>query len=117
MLRRPAAAARRPQAVRRIRRFDPDATPGELGQGGDGGFDGGDPGGGGGGGLFGGGGGTSDIDDTDGGGGGGGGSGFGPPGVTLENGVEEGDGFVAITYDPEAGGCVSPIVIEPRFTG
>ena len=98
---------------------DATATAGELGQGGQGGAGthNNDGGGGGGGGYFGGGGGSGDITNDDG-GGGGGGSGFGPADVAFESGVQEGDGFVSITYDPEAQSCpVSPIVIEPRFTG
>jgi len=51
-------------------------------------------GGGGGGGYF---GGTGGYDV-----GGGGGSGFGPPGVVFETGVNTGDGFVTISYDPPA---------------
>ena len=98
--------------------IDPSATDGELGQGGDGGRgnDSDDGGGGGGGGYYGGGGGAGAIfDGTNNGGGGGGGSGFGPAGVAFETGVQEGDGFVSITYDPALQTC--PIVVEPRFTG
>ena len=81
-------------------------------------------GGGGGGGHFGGGGGAADDSggEADGGGGGGGGSGFGPPGVAFETGVQSGDGVVTISFDPDAGGCPVPaaavaVLVAPRFTG
>ena len=81
--------------------FDPTATDGALGQGGQGGIgpSNDDGGGGGGGGYYGGGGGAGEDDDvpTDGGGGGGGGSGFGPADVTFETGVRAGNGYVTIS--------------------
>ena len=105
---------------------DATAGDGEFGVGGVGGVGGNesnDGGGGGGGGFFGGGGGEGDTPGTDDGGGGGGGSGFGPSGVAFETGVQEGDGFVTISYDPATDSCPPPaaapaaIELVPRFTG
>jgi len=70
-------------------------TAGGLGQGGHGGGSGNHGGGGGGGGYYGGGGGGGG---DSGGGGGGGGSGYGPPGVVFQTGVQVGHGKVVITY-------------------
>ncbi len=127
---------------------DPTAGDGTDGAGGVGGAgnNNDEGGGGGGGGWFGGGGGSGDINfvqppagpqdeatgDAEGlsnedGGGGGGGSGFGPAGVAFETGVQDGDGTLTITYDPETDSCdpdvepddtVPPVVqAEPAFTG
>jgi hypothetical protein len=69
-----------------------------------------DGGGGGGGGYYGGGGGAGEDDNvpTDGGGGGGGGSGFGPASPTFESGVQQGTGFVEISYTVDPGCDVVP---------
>ncbi len=72
-------------------------------------------------------------------GGGGGGSSFGPAGAIFQDDVQEGNGFVQITYDPDAGTCptepttttttaagtdptsttaaASPQALTPSFTG
>jgi hypothetical protein len=99
-----------------------DGAAGEGGDGADGVFQGG--GGGGGGATGGGGGGSTGFISEIGGGGGGGGSGAGPAGTTMENGVNEGDGQVTITYDadagtcePEAGAVARPLPVAPTFTG
>ena len=78
-------------------------------------------GGGGGGGYYGGGGGEAYYSAPygDGGFGGGGGSSYGPPGASFTPGVESGNGFVAVTYTPDApvpptelaNGDVRPIAI------
>ena len=93
---------------------------GSLGQGGDGGGSGilNDSGGGGGGGLHGGGGGAGDDETTDDGGGGGGGSGWGPPGTVFQTGVNEGSGFVGLTYTVgQSCAAAEPVVQAPTFTG
>ena len=65
----------------------------------------------------GGGGGGGGGDSAAGSGAGGGGSSAGPAGTTFETGVNDGDGEVTITYEPDPVGCPSPVAVAPRFTG
>jgi hypothetical protein len=109
--------------------FDDTSENGALGVGGGGGVgsDSNDGGGGGGGGYYGGGGGAGDEEESDDGGGGGGGSGFGPAGTTFEDGVNEGDGSVVLSWttDPGCGddttttaaATAAAAEVRPRFTG
>ena len=96
-----------------------DGDPSVGTQGGDG-DDGVDAGGGGAGGATGGGGGASNEDfGLSGGGGGGGGSSLGPAGTVFATGVDgaaDGNGVLTLSWEPGAG-CVSPLVVEPTFTG
>jgi hypothetical protein len=110
--------------------FDDTSENGALGVGGGGGVgsDSNDGGGGGGGGYYGGGGGAGDEEESDDGGGGGGGSSFGPAGTTFEDGVNEGDGSVVLSWttDPGCGddttttaaaATAAAAAVRPTFTG
>jgi hypothetical protein len=97
----------------------PSGEDGGHNEGGDGAtaeFQGG--GGGGGGSTGGGGGGGAALNSLFGGGGGGGGEGDGPEGTKFENGGNDGDGEIVISFDPRLDACsAQAITVTPKFTG